>query len=132
VATLRLSSSVSPSRGQPGGKRQPCVQALQQARQLLHRRGADGGERALDRLLQLTRQRRGRGDRPRAAGDDQLSLNAEGPLAGRLVGRDRPHLVVDVVIQLIESDHAVLAPVRSPSTRALVNTDGASSDASAS
>src|SRR6266545_2368301 len=50
----------------------------------------------------------------RAAGADQLPLNAERPLAGRLIGRDRPHLVVDVVIQLIEGDLAVLVPVGLP------------------
>ena len=51
------------SQGQPGGQCHPGVPAAQNPRQLLDRPGPDPGQRAVDRLLQLGRQRRGRGHR---------------------------------------------------------------------
>jgi len=49
--------------------------------------------------------------RPAAAGDDQLALDPERPLARRLVRRGGPDFVVDVVVELVERDQAVLVAV---------------------
>ena len=108
-----------PFQGSPGGQRHALVPAAQDPGQLLDRPGPDSGQPALHRLLEVGRQRRGCGDRAAAAGDVQLPLHAEGPLAGRLVRGGRPHLVVDVVIKLVQPDQAVLVPVGLPGLQPL-------------
>jgi hypothetical protein len=65
-------------------------------------------------LPEFGRQRRGRGDRAAAASDVQLALHPEGPLSRRLIRGGLPYLVIDVAVQLIESDQAILVPVGLP------------------
>ena len=94
-----------------GGQDAACVLAVQQASQFLDSGAADHGERAVDGFLHLGRERRRLGDRLRTARDDELALNAEGPLSRRLIRCRGPYLVIDVVVELVERYHAILVAV---------------------
>jgi hypothetical protein len=95
------------------------VATAQQALELLDRAGPDPGQRVIQRLLELGRESGGRRDGMAAARDVELTLHAIGPLAGCLVRGGVADLVVDVLVQLVECDHAVLVEVRLPGLEAL-------------
>ena len=98
----------------PGGQGEALVPPVRQPGELPDGTGPDAGERAGEGVLQVGRQLRRLGHRSAAPGDDEVALDPERPLAGRLVRGDLADRVVHVVVELVEVDVPVLVTVRLP------------------
>ena len=96
-------------RAGPRGDRQ--VRALGEARQRVDAAEPSRREGMLDELEELNRDRRRNHHSLRVPRQDQVPLESELPLAGRLVRRLLADPLEDVVVQLAERDHAVLVAI---------------------
>ena len=87
--------------------------------QLLDGAGANVREGRVERSPQLDRKWDGLGLAVRAAGDIEVAVDVERPLARRLVRRRLAHPVVDVVVELVDRHAAVAVAVGFPAFETL-------------